>query len=71
MCVKRVFVYHYKKKVISIEEFLSSVYRKKSVQINANQSIITKKFNPIFREKGHHGLLRSHRDPTRHQGLSE
>ena len=40
---------------------------KKLLKTNENQSIITKKINPIFRKKSHH---RSRQDPNRHQGLS-
>ena len=59
--------------MVSIEEFLSFVYYKKSVQVNENQSIATKKFKPIQYsvKKSHHKLLRSREDPTRHQGLSK
>ena len=46
-------------------------HHKKLVKTNKNQSIITKKFNQIFRDKIHHGLVRSRLDPSRHQGLPE
>ena len=37
--------------MVSITEFLSSIYRKKLVKTNEKQPTITKKFNPIFHEK--------------------
>ena len=48
-----------------------SAHHKKSVKTNENQSIITKQFNPIVREKSHHGLLWFQLDPSRLQELPE
>ena len=46
-------------------------HHKKLVKLNENQSILTKKFRTIFREKSYQGMLWSRWDPSRHQGLSE
>ena len=46
-------------------------YSSQLVKTNVNQSIMTKKINPLFREKSHRGLLWSWRDSSRHRGLSE
>ena len=43
-------------------------HHKKLVKLNENQSIITKKFRTIFREKSYQGMLQSRWDPSRHQG---
>ena len=48
-----------------------SVHHKKLVETNENQSIITKRFDPIFRRKSRHSLVRSRWDHRRHQGLPE
>ena len=42
----------------------------KSVKTNKNQSVITKKFNIIFRGKSYHGSPCSWRDASANQGLS-
>ena len=56
--------------MVSITQFLSSVYYKKSVKTDENQIIITKESNLIFHQKSHDGLLQSRRDPSNPETLT-
>ena len=50
-----------------VESIQFPVHHKESVKTNKNESMITEKFNLLFRRTSYHGLLWSRRDAAAHQ----